>query len=484
MICPRCKKQIPNETINCPHCNMKIGSICKHCGAYNLINNKACIECGTDLVKFCPECKAANFPNASHCRKCGYSFKSSKNKQINDNSKILPPRQFVLPEIKTDKKKKRTVIKNIQSPNIKTTSRQLTGEPLLPEKTLLQSNEKILSNHKISKKITNSSKPVTPKRKLIKRVKKKITPETTILQNQLTTLQGELNGLKEQLKILPQQLNQMNLQKNIAEQNKNNTVPQKPVEKDIQENKKTDQKADAGQQVTQEIQNIQDIIKGRPKSSQRSVIPKKLKIQNEDKTKNKQFKRSIIPEVKNSMVYKGITPFKSNMLPNRRNIIPAPVNPKQIKRDIFPKPQKELKISEPKANENLNIKEVSNNLEYSPNLFTQQSAKNILVNTLLNTSVSIISLSGASGIGKNIVLRSAIESLKDNQFVWLIGKATPLSQITPCGLFQDILLTFFNVPNFCVNTEKLRKDSFKFFKTEFPSLKNDETDDLINFLYP
>ena len=484
MICPRCKKQIPNETINCPHCNMKIGSICKHCGAYNLINNKACIECGTDLVKFCPECKAANFPNASHCRKCGYSFKSSKNKQINDNSKILPPRQFVLPEIKTDKKKKRTVIKNIQSPNIKTTSRQLTGEPLLPEKTLLQSNEKILSNHKISKKITNSSKPVTPKRKLIKRVKKKITPKTTILQNQLTTLQGELNGLKEQLKILPQQLNQMNLQKNIAEQNKNNTVPQKPVEKDIQENKKTDQKADAGQQVTQEIQNIQDIIKGRPKSSQRSVIPKKLKIQNEDKTKNKQFKRSIIPEVKNSMVYKGITPFKSNMLPNRRNIIPAPVNPKQIKRDIFPKPQKELKISEPKANENLNIKEVSNNLEYSPNLFTQQSAKNILVNTLLNTSVSIISLSGASGIGKNIVLRSAIESLKDNQFVWLIGKATPLSQITPCGLFQDILLTFFNVPNFCVNTEKLRKDSFKFFKTEFPSLKNDETDDLINFLYP
>ena len=75
MICPKCKKQIPKDTINCPHCNAKVGTICKTCGAYNLIYNKSCVECGAELVKFCPKCKSANFPHAQNCRKCGYSFR-------------------------------------------------------------------------------------------------------------------------------------------------------------------------------------------------------------------------------------------------------------------------------------------------------------------------------------------------------------------------------------------------------------------------
>ena len=466
MICPRCKKQIPNEAINCPHCNIKIGTRCKHCGAYNLIYNKSCVECGTELVKFCPKCKSANFPNASVCRKCGHSFKKST-KKIANKSGLTPPRQFVLPEISKKQPKRKKALtnsviqetKNIQRSSIINVNNQpnyskLEGGPLAPEKELLKNYDHMLSKRTSAKKVSNSTKQLTNKKRTKVAKKQVQSAENEALQLQLNTLQAQLSGLQQQLNVLPQQLNAMNM----------TPTPQ------VQE-----QKAEQ----TENQSNNTEIITEKPKSNQKSVLPKSQKneikkpsIHNNSAIKNK--------------TPKGILPLKSNVLPNRRNVIPNPRKVQQPKNILSEAASRHFKITEPKPEVTVPIKPAKNtgNFEYSPNLFTQQSAKNILVNTLLNTSVSIVSLSGASGIGKNIVLRATIDELKENQFVWLIGKCTPLSQITPCGLFQDILLSFFNVPNFCVNTQKLRKDSMKFFKTEFPNLKYDEIDDLINFLYP
>ena len=469
MICPRCKKQIPNGTINCPHCNVKIGTVCKHCGAYNLIYNKSCVECGTELVKFCPHCKSANFPNASACRKCGYSFKKSK-QATNKRSGLEPPRQFVLPAIssKTPKRKKtKTVMAPMPKPvqnkniiNVNLPKHTPSDSPLIPEKEMLQGGQRMLSGNHSATKMSNASRLQSAKKKAIKKLKKKTaTPENEVLQNQLNSLQSQLTGLQEQLSTLPQQLNAMKLQQ--------------------QEIKAEETKIEEEQQ---------EIIKEKPKSNQKSVLPKSKAPQQTNKKVQRPI-NGVTPQIRNSNLRKGVLPLKSNILPNRHNVIPNPRKVTQPKNILSEAANRQFRITEPKANEEQHqvkphAMNTGNEMSYSPNLFTQQSAKNILVNTLLNTSVKVISLSGASGIGKNIVLRATIEELKDNQFVWLIGKATPLSQITPCGLFQDILLTFFNVPNFCINTAKLKKDSLKFFKTEFPSLKIDEIDDLVNFLYP
>ncbi|MBQ3310656.1 hypothetical protein IJG72_01120, partial [bacterium] len=234
------------------------------------------------------------------------------------------------------------------------------------------------------------------------------------------------------------------------------------------------------------------------KSAQKKVNFKNLKEKTNQKSVLPKSKDAMAKEILNNhnsrtsrQTLKGILPLKKNDLPNHRNLTD--------KIQKFQMPDKNTlseaslkKISELSKDNNQDQAEIINQNDiqaktqfvYSPNLFTQQSAKDLLVNTLLNTSVSIISLSGESGIGKNIVIKSIIEELKDNQFVWLIGKSTPQTQITPCGLFQDILLSFFNIPNYCINTQKLRSESSKFFKTEFSSLKNEEIDDLINFLYP
>lgn len=121
-------------------------------------------------------------------------------------------------------------------------------------------------------------------------------------------------------------------------------------------------------------------------------------------------------------------------------------------------------------------------LEYTANLITQQSAKNILVKGITAKNKKIFSLSGEKGCGKSVVLKSVIQDLKG--YSWIYGKCTPITQITSGGVIQDILLNLFGLPNFCLNNIQFKKDASKFFKNEFPELDNNEIFDLLNFLYP
>lgn len=120
----------------------------------------------------------------------------------------------------------------------------------------------------------------------------------------------------------------------------------------------------------------------------------------------------------------------------------------------------------------------------SQNLVAQQSAKNILVKSILSDEKKVFSLSGAKGTGKTLVLSHVIQELKEKHFVWFYGNCTPITQLTPGGLLQDIILNLFNLPNFCINNNKFRKDASKYFQNEFPYLNQDEVNDLLNFLYP
>ena len=115
---------------------------------------------------------------------------------------------------------------------------------------------------------------------------------------------------------------------------------------------------------------------------------------------------------------------------------------------------------------------------------SQQKIKAKLVEGIKSPDARFITLSGESGIGKNLVLRYAISELKNAKLIWLMGACTQVSQLSPFGYFQDLLLTFFNINNFCPDTLQLKKNSLKFFKQDFPSLNNNEILDLLNLLYP
>ena len=122
--------------------------------------------------------------------------------------------------------------------------------------------------------------------------------------------------------------------------------------------------------------------------------------------------------------------------------------------------------------------------EYTANKSSQQKVKTQLLEAIKNAETSIITISGESGIGKNLVLRYTINELKNAKLIWLLGTCTQVTQLSPFGYFQDLLLTFFNVNNFCPDTLQLKKNSLKFFKQDFPTLSNTEVLDLLNFLYP
>lgn len=227
MICPKCKKTIPEKSLKCSHCGARIASLCKKCNAYNSIYNLNCVNCNEELLKLCSSCKSVNFPNAMACRKCGHSFLQTK------------------------------------------------------------------------------------------------TIEETLEQTQM-----------------------------------------------------------------------------------------------------------------------------------------------------------EENIEAPEA------VEVEPQLSYSANFHTQQKAKEIIIQGITSTDKKIISLSGEKGIGKTIVLKAAINTLSAYKITWLFGECNAITQLSPCGLIQDILLTFFNVANFCSDSLKLKKESQKFFQNEFPTLTNEEIFNLLNFLYP
>lgn len=234
MICPKCKKQIPEKSLKCNYCNAKIATLCKKCRAYNSIYNLNCVNCSNQLLKVCPSCKSVNLPSALSCRKCGYEF--------------LP----------TPPKTEDEIIEKIQT-----------------------------------------------------------------------------------------------------------------IEEEIQETK------------TQEEP---------PQSS-------------------------------------------------------SPV-------------------------------------DASVELHSQQMAKELLTKGILSNEKKIISINGPKGVGKSIVVKSAIHELKNEQMTWLLGECTPITQLSPCGLIQDVLLTFFNITNFCSDSLKLKKESQRFFQSEFPTLSNEEIFSLLNFLYP
>jgi len=122
--------------------------------------------------------------------------------------------------------------------------------------------------------------------------------------------------------------------------------------------------------------------------------------------------------------------------------------------------------------------------EYKAETYSQQKAKVCLSDSIKDGNLSVISLNGESGCGKNLILRYVINELKNAKLVWLLGSCNQLTQLSPFGYFQDVLLNFFNINNFCPDTLQLKKNSLRFFKQDFPSLSNSEIVDLLNLLYP
>ena len=117
---------------------------------------------------------------------------------------------------------------------------------------------------------------------------------------------------------------------------------------------------------------------------------------------------------------------------------------------------------------------------YNPKLLTYRQGFDILVEALHSKEKKIFSITGEKGIGKSFLLKNAMLNEINKEFRWCVGKCTPLTQLTPGGVVQDMLLNLFKLPNYCDNTDNVNSDVIK---KECKFLDENEIPELINFLY-
>lgn len=124
-----------------------------------------------------------------------------------------------------------------------------------------------------------------------------------------------------------------------------------------------------------------------------------------------------------------------------------------------------------------------NKLVYVPESYSIKESVELLVTAVKSKDKKVISISGDKGVGKSTVLNSAIKMLEAENIQWCIGKCTPLTQLTPGGVVQDMLLNLFSLPIFNINNNELRKNAYDFFSKEFKFLDSNEINDFLNFIY-
>ena len=152
----------------------------------------------------------------------------------------------------------------------------------------------------------------------------------------------------------------------------------------------------------------------------------------------------------------------------------------------FPIANKCRKCGSPFGNKNVSSKNdlpQKGNLEFTPKLYNAEQALEILLDGIKNKNQKIFSITGDKGLGKTTLLNKVIKNLENYHLQWCIGKCTQLTQLTPGGVVQDMLLNLFKLPNFYLNNEELRKDAQDFFSSEFRFLSPSEISDFLNFLY-
>ena len=122
---------------------------------------------------------------------------------------------------------------------------------------------------------------------------------------------------------------------------------------------------------------------------------------------------------------------------------------------------------------------------YEPVEYDQIKAKNHILNTIVkHPEKLIIGLSAPEGYGKSTVLRYLFNDLLKQNYLWLWGECSANSQISPFGIFQEIVLTFFNMPNFSNMSGDFIRQAKHMLTNSLPFFTPEEISNFFNFLYP
>lgn len=138
----------------------------------------------------------------------------------------------------------------------------------------------------------------------------------------------------------------------------------------------------------------------------------------------------------------------------------------------------------PEDQEDVSEDYVQSVLNESMKEIDQLKSKNLMISAIRSNDKKIIGLSSEEGHGKSTVLKYLFNELLPLKFSWLWGECSANSQISPFGIFQEMFLTFFNLPNYTNMSGEFQKETKKLIEKILPALSEEEVNNLFNFLYP
>ncbi len=114
----------------------------------------------------------------------------------------------------------------------------------------------------------------------------------------------------------------------------------------------------------------------------------------------------------------------------------------------------------------------------------QQEVKNLVVNSLINSRECILSsVISPEGYGKSYILNKIKEDLTSANITVLSMQATPITQLSPYGVFQDLFLSSMGLSNYFVEGQQKESDFIKNIEQGF-GLTSDDACIMFDFLYP
>lgn len=113
----------------------------------------------------------------------------------------------------------------------------------------------------------------------------------------------------------------------------------------------------------------------------------------------------------------------------------------------------------------------------------QQEVKSLVVNSLMNSECNFCAVIAPEGYGKTHILEFIKQDINAaNISVWSL-EATPVTQLSPFGVFQDLFLSATGMPNYFVEGQQKESDFIKMLEQIF-GLTSDDASILFNFLFP
>lgn len=113
----------------------------------------------------------------------------------------------------------------------------------------------------------------------------------------------------------------------------------------------------------------------------------------------------------------------------------------------------------------------------------QQEVKNLIVNSMMNSGNIMCAMIAPEGRGKSFVLDLVRQDLVNAKVNVLSMESSPVTQLSPYGLFQDLFLSASGLPNYYVTEQQNESEFVKLLEQSF-GLTSDDACELFELLYP